>query len=212
MALYPGRSRWAGSRWNIHSLTSCLCGCGYYTTSVINFLHFLLIFLAYLSDLTIFFFDLTPSFLWPASRSYTFHFKIHAFFTQSFSSFLKTFPYHLNLCHCISVIISSIPSLSFNSLLENLSVNMAPHIHPPNHFHLSPVDSFSLFTGHILLPCNMQLCTQFLYNLILIRSETSLLVSRGTSCLNLLLSICTLASTTASASSLHSTRYPEHIH
>jgi len=130
MALCPRWPRWAGSRRNIHSLTPCLCG--HYTTSVIDFLHFSTvcsIFLAYLSDLTIFFFDLTPSFLWPASRSYTFHFKIHAFFTQSFLSFLKTFPYHLNLCHCISVIISSIPSLSFNSLLENLSVNMAPHIH-----------------------------------------------------------------------------------
>jgi len=64
---------------------------------------------------SIFFYDLSQSFLWPASRSYTFHFKICAFFTQSFSSFLKACPYHLNLCHCITVIISSIPSLSLNS-------------------------------------------------------------------------------------------------
>jgi len=31
-AFYPGQPRWAGTRRNIHSLTSCLCG--YYTTSV----------------------------------------------------------------------------------------------------------------------------------------------------------------------------------
>jgi len=38
------------------------------------------IFLAYLLDLTIFLYDLMPSFLWPASRSYTFHFEIRAYF------------------------------------------------------------------------------------------------------------------------------------
>jgi len=39
MALYPGRPGSAGSRQNIHLLTPCLCG--YHTTSLINFLHFL---------------------------------------------------------------------------------------------------------------------------------------------------------------------------
>jgi len=39
---------------------------------------------------------------------------------QSFSSFLKTCPYHLNVCHCITVVMSSIHSLSLNSLHENL--------------------------------------------------------------------------------------------
>jgi len=47
------------------------------------------IFLAYLLGMTIFYYDLTRRFLWPASRSYTFHFEIYALFTQSFSSFLK---------------------------------------------------------------------------------------------------------------------------
>jgi len=44
-------------------------------------------------------------------------------------SFLKTCPYHLNQCRCITVIISSIPSLTLNSLLENLSIISTPHIH-----------------------------------------------------------------------------------
>jgi len=38
-AFYPGWSRWVGTGGNIDSLTPCLCG--YYTTSFINFLHFL---------------------------------------------------------------------------------------------------------------------------------------------------------------------------
>jgi len=63
---------------------------------------------------------LTPS----TSRSM--HFFI---FTQSFSAFLKTCSYHLHLCHCITVIISSIPSLSLNSLHVNLSVILTPNIH-----------------------------------------------------------------------------------
>jgi len=44
------------------------------------------------------------------------------FFTQSFSPFLKTCWYHLNL-------ILSVPSLSLNSLHVNLSVTLKPHIH-----------------------------------------------------------------------------------
>jgi len=106
---------------NIHSLTPCLCR--YYTTSLINFLHFLWS-TAHLSGQSI-----TPSFMWPASMSYTFYFIIHAFFTQPFSSLLKKCPYHLNLCRCITVIISPISSLSLNSLHKNLSVTLTPHIH-----------------------------------------------------------------------------------
>jgi len=55
------------------------------------------IFLAHLLGLTVFFHNLSPSLLWPASGSYTFHFIIHAFITQSFLSFLKTCPYHHKL-------------------------------------------------------------------------------------------------------------------
>jgi len=47
--------------------------CGYYTTSLINFLRFLWsihsIFHAYLSGLTIFFYNLTSRFLWPACEN-----------------------------------------------------------------------------------------------------------------------------------------------
>ena len=97
------------------------------------------------------------------------------FFTQSFSSFRKTCPYHLNLCLCITVTKPSIPSLPFNSLLENLSVVLMPHIHLIILISARwSVNSFSFFTGHISLPCNIQPCTQLVYNFPLIRSETSL--------------------------------------
>jgi len=68
--------------------------------------------------LTVFFRNLTPSFLWLASISYTFHFIIHAVFTQSFLSFLKTCPHRLNLCHCTGVIILSV-QLVFNSKFQH---------------------------------------------------------------------------------------------
>ena len=115
---------------NIHSLTSCLCS--YYTTPLINFIHFLW---PTASSLRICWvwqcFSVTslPSFLWSASRSYTFHFITMHFFTQSFLSFLTTCPYYLNLYCCTSVIISSIPSLSLNSLNVNLSAILTTHIH-----------------------------------------------------------------------------------
>ena len=92
MALYPGQPRWGG---NIHSLTACLCG--YYTTYSINFLH-LLRSTASLSDPTISFYNLTPSFLWPASRSYTFQFNINAFFWPNYSR--PFFPPHPSVIPC----------------------------------------------------------------------------------------------------------------
>ena len=66
---------------NICSLTPFLRG--YYTTALINFLHFQQSIASFLHICRVwqsfFFYNLTPSFLWPASRSYTIHFKIHAF-------------------------------------------------------------------------------------------------------------------------------------
>jgi len=58
------------------------------------------------------------------SISYSIH-----FFTQSVSSFHNTCPYHHNLFCCSINIISSIPSLSFNSLLGTLSFTLTLHIH-----------------------------------------------------------------------------------
>jgi len=109
---------------SMHWLTPCLCG--YYVNSLINFLHFLRLIASslYLLGLTVFFYNVTPSFLWPASRSYTFHFKIQAFFSPSHSHpFLKHAQspilfspmslYHYHHCnYLITVIMSSIPSLS----------------------------------------------------------------------------------------------------
>jgi len=46
------------------------------------------------------------------------------FFTQSVSSFRRTCPYHRNLFCCSINIISSIPSLSLNSLLGTLSFTL----------------------------------------------------------------------------------------
>jgi len=76
-----------------------------------------------LSDVIVFFHNLSPSFLWPASSSYTLHFIIHAFFHPLFSSFLETYQYRLDLlCRStVHAITSSTASLSFNSLHMNLS-------------------------------------------------------------------------------------------
>jgi len=57
------------------------------------------------------------------STSYSTH-----FFTQSVSSFRSTCPYHHNLFRCSINIISSIPSLSLNSLLGTPSFTLTSHI------------------------------------------------------------------------------------
>jgi len=79
--------------------------------------------------LAIFLHNLSPCPLWStswsgASASYSIH-----FFTQSVSSFRSTCPYHQNLFCCSINIISSIPSLSLNSLLGILSFTLTLHIH-----------------------------------------------------------------------------------
>ena len=58
----------------------------------------------------------------------------------------------------------SIPSITLNSLQENLSVTLMLHIHLVILISARwSVKSFSLFIGHVSLPYNIQLCTQLLY-------------------------------------------------
>ena len=118
------------------------------------------------------------------STSYSIH-----FFTQSVSSFRSTCPYHCSLFCCSINIISSIPSLSLNSLLGTLSFTLTLHIHLIILVSARwSATSFSFLTGQVSLPCSILLCTQLLYNLPLLISDVSLLVSNGTNCLN----FCTL--------------------
>ena len=102
------------------------------------------------------------------------------FFTQLSSSFRSTCPYQRSLFCCNINAMSSTPSLSLSSLLGSLSFSLTSH--PPDHSHLC-----SLKCHHIFFPYRPGLTsTQLLYNLPLIIRDTSLLVSSGTNCLNLI--------------------------
>jgi len=130
------------------------------------------------------------------STSYSIH-----FFTQLVSSFRSTCPYHPNLFCCSINIISSLPSLSLNSLLGTLSFTLTLHIHLTILISARwSATSFSFLTGQVSLPCSILLCIQLLYSLPLLINDISLLVSNGTHCLNLFHPIRILASTAASAS------------
>jgi len=130
------------------------------------------------------------------STSYSIH-----FFTQSLSSFRKTWPYHRNLFCCCTKIISSIPSLSLNFLLGTLSFTLTLHIHLTILISARwSATSFSFLPGHVSLLCSILLSTQLLYGLPLLISDISLLVSSGANCLNLFNPIPILASTAASVS------------
>jgi len=123
------------------------------------------------------------------------------FFTQSVSSFRSTCPYHRSLFCCTINIISSIPSLSVNSLLGTLSFTLTLLIHLTILISARwSATSFSFLTGQVSLPCNILLHTQLLYSLPLLINDISLLVRSGTSCLNLFHPVWILASTAASAS------------
>jgi len=129
------------------------------------------------------------------STSYSIH-----FFTQSLSSFRSTCRYHCNLFCCSTEIISSNPHL-WILYLELLSFSLTPHIHRTILISaLWSATSFSFLRGQVSLPCSMLLHTQLLYNLPLTMIDTSLLVNRGSNCLNLFYPVWFLVSTSASAS------------
>ena len=111
-------------------------------------------------------------------------------------------------CSAVIPMLSSIPNLSLSSLLGILSFSLMPHIHLTILISARwSATTFSFLTGQVSLLCNMLLHTQLLYNLPLIINDMSLLVSSGTSCLNLYQPIRIMASTAASASpSTHTLR------
>jgi len=90
------------------------------------------------------------------------HPPLHTPFLHTLSSFCSTCPYHHNLFCSSTKIMSSIPSLSLNSLLGTLM----------SHIHLTisisacwSATSCSFLTGQVSLPCNILLVTKLLYSL-----------------------------------------------
>ena len=104
------------------------------------------------------------------STSYSIH-----FFTQSVSSFRSTCPYHRKLFCCSINIISSIPSLSLNSLLGTPSFTLRLHIHLTILISARwSAISFSFLAGQVSLPCGILLRTQLLYSVPLLINDISL--------------------------------------
>ena len=130
------------------------------------------------TSLTVLSDNLSPDPLWSSPWSWTLSFILHTFL------------------HPIIIIFSQRMPIPTQPVL--LQIPMLCHLYLVS---LSaPYLIFSFLTGQVSLPCSMLLCTQLLYNLPLIIRDTSLLVSSGTSCLNLFQPIRILASTATSAS------------
>jgi len=81
------------------------------------------------THLKIFSRNLSPSFLWSTCWPGTLHFILHTFLHLIIVFFCSTCPYHCNLFHCSTEIMSTNPSLSLNPLLGILSCSFTPHIH-----------------------------------------------------------------------------------
>ena len=106
--------------------------------------------------------------------------------SDKLGSLSNTCPYHRNLFCCSINIISSVPSLSLNSLLGTLSFTLTLHIYLTILISARwSATSFSFLTGQVSLPCSILLRTQLLYSLPLLINDISILVSHGTKCLNL---------------------------
>ena len=140
-----------------------------------------------------------------------FNLRALQFFPQSLTKFSLVYllachpplhtPYISSLNHCSTMIMSSNPSIFPNPLLGTLYRSFTPHIHLTILISAQwSAISFSFLTGQASLPCNILLCTQLLYNLLLTINDISLLVSNGINSLNLFHPIRILVSTAASAS------------
>jgi len=95
------------------------------------------------------------------STSYSIH-----FFTQSVSSIHGTCPYHRNLfcCSICSInIISSIPSLSLNSLLGTLVFHLNI-THPSDHSHLCSLKCHLIFFPEVKIPENSVILKHALFH------------------------------------------------
>jgi len=112
----PGQPRWASTRSNIHPPTHIYHG---HKSSLLCFIHLLRSMApslfnprAWQSFFTI---SLQVFFRLPLGLAPYTSYSIH-FFTKSSSAFSNTCPYHHNLFHCSTKIMSSNPSLSISTL------------------------------------------------------------------------------------------------
>ena len=136
--------------------------------------------------LAIFLHNLSPCLLWSTSWSAACHLIFHTFLQPISFFFSQHMPIPSQPFCCSINIISSIPSLSLNSLLGTLSFTLTLHIHLTILISARrSATSFSFLTGQVSLPCSILLRTQLLYSLPLLINNISLFVSNGTNWLNL---------------------------
>jgi len=170
MALCPGLPGWDGTRFETFTHPPSWSSSNLYQLLPSTTIHTILP--VQIACLAISLHSLSPRPFWStswsgASTSYSIH-----FFTQSVSSFRNTCPYHHNLFCCSINIISSIPSLSLNSLLGTLSFTLTLHIHLTKLILARwSATWFSFLTGQVSLPCSILFHTQLLNSLPLLIND-----------------------------------------
>jgi len=138
-ALCPGLPGWTGTRSNIHPLTPLLFINHPYQLPSSTTNHSIIP-----AQSTYLAISLHNHVLFglPLGLEPTTSCSMH-FFTQSLSSFRNTCPYHRSLFCCSSDVMSTMTSLSLNSLFETFfQLNTT---HPPDHSHLCPLKCHLIF-------------------------------------------------------------------
>jgi len=95
--------------------------------------------------LTVFFRNLSPSFLWSTSWPGTLHFILHTFLHPIIVFLSQHNPYHRHLICCSIKIMLPIPGLSLDSLLGIFYLNAT---HPSYHSHLCPLKCHLIFLSY----------------------------------------------------------------
>ena len=122
--------------------------------------------------LTVFFHNLSPSFLWSTSWPGTLNFILHTFLHPIIVFFFAAHAHTIATCFaavprlCHLILVSPLP-FTWNSIFNiHLTILISAQ---------SSATSFSFLMGQVSLPCNILLRTQLLYNIPLIIDDISLL-------------------------------------
>jgi len=195
----PGQPGWAGTRRNIHPLRPNMVINHPLSASSIYYDPWHPPYSIYVLD------SLFPQSLSKFSLVYllAWHPPLHTPYISSTNHYLLFTTHAHTIATCFAVVarFCHLILVSLNRFLGTLSSSLMPHIHRTILISACwSATSFSFLTGQVLLPCNILLHTQLLYNLPLTINDISLLASNGTNCLNLFYPIRILVSTATSAS------------
>ena len=166
-----------------------------------------ILFVHFFACLTVLSYNLSPGPLWSSSWSWTLNFILRTFFTQSSSSFRSTCPYQRSLFCCKTNAMSSITSLSLQSIHTRAQTPSPRSVSAPAPICFAVVYILVIFVRPIISTSTY--CLNIIYDMSHVASIDGFMPSLSTcqcTCLLLMLLFCYVTNSSSPSSSSSSTR------